>query len=280
MPPYRYDPAFVAAQYDRLAEGEWLRLTSSPIDEVNLHIHAHYLRQFIPASAGVLEIGAGAGRFTQLLADLGARIWVGDISTVQLELNRQYAAGLGFEKAVMERRRLDITDLSAYADSSFDNVVAYGGPFSYVLERRDAALAECARVLRPGGILLGSVMSLWGSSHRHLLRVLALPPAINQRITESGELTPDSDPQRAGNYIHIFRAGEIFPWLQAGGLRPLLLAASGVLANGHGDELTAIRQDAAKWAELLRMEVDASANPGCVGMGTHLIFAAQKPGGC
>lgn len=278
MAPYHYDPAFVAAQYDQLAEGEWQRLTASPIDEVNLHIHAHYLRRYIPAGASVLEIGAGAGRFTLALAELGARVWVGDLSPVQLELNRRFAAEFGFETAVAERRQVDITDLSAYAGASFDRVVAYGGPFSYVLDRRGEALAECARVLRPGGILLGSVMSLWGSSHRHLLRVLDLPPLVNQRITDSGELTPDSDPQRARNYIHIFRAGEIFPWLQAGGFQPLVLSASGVLANARGEELAAVRQDAAKWAELLRMEVDASADPGCVGMGTHLIFAAQKPG--
>jgi len=277
MCPYRYDPAFVAAQYDQLADGEWQRLISSPIDEVNLHIHTHYLRQHIPAGVSVLEIGAGAGRFTQILAKLGARVWVADLSTVQLDLNRRYAAELGFETAVVERRLADITDLSAYADASFDRVVAYGGPFSYVLERRGEALAECARVLRPGGILLGSVMSLWGSCHRHLLRVLDIPPLVNQRITASGELTPDSDPQRTRNYIHIFRAGEIFPWLQSGGFQPLALAASGVLANGHGDELAAARQDPERWAELLRMELDASADPGCAGMGTHLIFAAQKP---
>ncbi len=276
MPPYRYDPAFVAAQYDQLAEGEWQRLISSPIDEVNLHIHAHYLRQQIPANASVLEIGAGAGRFTQILAELGARVWVADLSPVQLDLNRHYAAELGFEAAVVERRLADITDLSAYPDAGFDRVVAYGGPFSYVLERRGEALAECARVQRPGGILLGSVMSLWGSCHRHLLRVLDIPPLVNQRITASGELTPDSDPQRTRNYIHIFRAGEIFPWLQSGGFQPLALAASGVLANGHGDELAAARQDPARWAELLRMELDASADPACAGMGTHLIFAAQK----
>jgi len=277
MPPYRYDPGFVAAQYDQLADGEWQRLVSSPIDEVNLHVHAHYLRQHIPAGASVLEIGAGAGRFTQILAELGARVWVADLSPVQLDLNRRYAAELGFETAVVERRLTDITDLSAYADASFDRVVAYGGPFSYVLERRGEALAECVRVLRPGGILLGSVMSLWGSCHRHLLRVLDIPPLVNQRITDSGELTPDSDPQRTRNYIHIFRAGEIFPWLQSGGFQPLALAASGVLANGHGDELAAARQDAERWAELLRMERDASADPGCVGLGTHLIFVAQKP---
>lgn len=277
MPPYRYDPAFVAAQYDQLAEGEWQRLISSPIDEVNLHIHAHYLRQHIPAGATVLEIGAGAGRFTQTLVELGARVWVADLSPVQLALNRRYAGELGFEAAVVDRRLADITDLSAYADASFDRVVAYGGPFSYVLERRGEALAECARVLRPGGILLGSVMSLWGSCHRHLLRVLDIPPLVNQRITASGELTPDSDPQRTRNYIHIFRAGEIFPWLQSGGFQPLALAASGVLANGHGDELAVARQDAEKWAELLRMELDASSDPACAGMGTHMIFVAQKP---
>ena len=41
----------------------------------------------------------------------------------------------------------------------------------------------------------------------------------------------------------------------------------------RSDEL---RADAEKWNELLRMEIEACATPGCVDMGTHLIAVGQK----
>ncbi len=37
----------------------------------------------------MLEVGAGAGRFTVELARLGCSVLVADVSSVQLDLNRQ-----------------------------------------------------------------------------------------------------------------------------------------------------------------------------------------------
>src|SRR5436189_1577747 len=105
--------------------------------------------------------------FHQLLHHRGARVVVADLSARQLELNRETARVRGFASSVEAWRQLDICDLGALDATSFDGVVAFGGPFSYVFERRDKALAECVRVLRPGGYLLLSVMSLWGTLNRH-----------------------------------------------------------------------------------------------------------------
>ena len=46
------------------------------------------LDDFVSAGDRVLEVGAGPGRFTIELATIGATIVVGDVSEVQLELNR------------------------------------------------------------------------------------------------------------------------------------------------------------------------------------------------
>jgi hypothetical protein len=39
--------------------------------------------------------------------------------------------------------------------------------------------------------------------------------------------------------------------------------------------LKEIRNDADKWNELLRMELEACAEEGCLNMGTHLIAVAK-----
>jgi len=271
-----YDPKAVAEYFDQFGRREWERLTATPVDEVSLHVHTHYLRQYVPRGARVLEIGAGAGRFTQVLAELGVHVVVADISPVQLNLNRHYAEQYGFCHAVEAWQLVDACDMGCFADAAFDCVVAYGGLFSYVLERRDAALSECLRVLVRGGLLLTSVMSLWGSAHRSLKGVLEVPIESNLKITTTGDLTAETWPARKGNYMHLYRAGELQAWLAESGLATLHLSASNCLSTGYEETLREIRQDAERWGELLRMEVEACAEAGCLDMGTHIVVVGRK----
>ncbi|MFO7679268.1 MAG: class I SAM-dependent methyltransferase [Chloroflexota bacterium] len=271
-----YNPEAIAAYFDEFASKEWDRLTITPVDEVSLYLHSHYLQTYVKSGQRVLEIGAGAGRFTQILARIGARILTADISKVQLDLNRQFAHNLGFASQVEGWQRLDICQMDDLAANSFDSVVAYGGPFSYVLDRRKEALAECWRVLKPGGLLFSSVMMLWGSAHRGLPGVLAVPAANNKMITTTGDLTPETMNGRL-QAMHLFRAQEYRTFLENAGLEIVNLSASGCLCLGWQNQLAEMRKDTGLWAELLRLELEASAEPGCLDMGTHLIAVCRKP---
>jgi len=271
-----YDPKAVAEYFGQFGRREWERLAATPVDEVSLHVHTHYLRHYVPRGARVLEIGAGAGRFTQVLAELGARVVVADISPVQLDLNRRYAEQYGFCHAVEAWQQADACEMGCFADAAFDCVVAYGGLFSYVLEQRDAALSECLRVLVRGGLLLASVMSLWGSAHRSLKGVLEVPIEDNCQITTTGDLTAETWPARKGNYMHLFRAAELRAWLGGAGLATLHLSASNCLSTGYDELLREIREATAHCAARLRMEVEACAEAGCLDMGTHIIAVGRK----
>jgi SAM-dependent methyltransferase len=177
-----YDPAAIAAHFDQLGPQEWERFDRTLGDRVSLELHSRVLARFIPRGSEVLEVGAGPGRFTEQLHALGCSITVGDISVEQLRLNEDTARRRGFASSIRGWSQLDICDLTHFADAAFDAVVAFGGPLSYVFDRREQALRECLRVLRPGGVLLLSVMSLWGTVHRHLGAVLALPEVANRSI--------------------------------------------------------------------------------------------------
>jgi SAM-dependent methyltransferase len=271
-----YSTQGIADYFDEYGVREWNRLVKTPVDEVSLYIHTHYLREYVPARSRVLEIGAGAGRFTQVLAGLGVRILVADISPVQLDLNRRHAHQYQFAHAVEAWQQADVRDMSQWASESFGCVVAYGGPLSYVLNGRDVALQECIRVLGHDGTLLLSVMSLWGTVHRHLDGVLSTPAATNQRITATGDISPDTFPEREENFMHMFRAGELREWLTQAGLAVVALSASNCLSIGWEDRLKEIRHDEEKWEELLRMELEACAEDESLNMGTHIIAVARK----
>jgi len=271
-----YQPGMVAQHFDEFGLQEWDRLTKTPMDEVSLFIHTHYLKKYISKGDRVLEVGAGAGRFTQILAGLDTQITVADISRVQLDLNKRFALQYKFTQAVVSWQQVDICAMTCFEPGSYECVVAYGGPLSYAMDQRDLALSECLRVLKPGGLLLLSVMSLWGTAHAALKGVLRLPAATNQKIIQTGDISPTTFPERKNNFMHMFRASELLKWLEKRGLMILEKSASNCISLKWNETLTQIRNDTEKWNELLRMELEACAEEGCLDMGTHLVVVAKK----
>jgi len=269
----KYDPAYVAAFYDRNPEAEWLRLVRSPLEEIKLHVHEHYLRTHLARGMRVLEVGAGPGRFTKTLHELGCSVVVADILEKQLEANKVKAREHGFASSVERWIRMDICDMRALESGAFDAVVAYGGPLSYVFERAEDAVRECARVLRPGGFFLASVMSLWGTLHGFFDGVMRAPGELNRAIVRTGDITPQTDPG-TGHYCHLFRAGELRSLVEAGGFRVVAMSASNSLAVNNPEALAMARSDPAQWSALLEWELEASKS--LVEAGTHIIVVAEK----
>ena len=112
---------------------------------------AEYEEQILPmAAAGlagahrVLDVGTGEGQVARLAARAGADVVGVDPTWAQLAEARQRAGGPAYARA--EAARLP------FADASFDAVVACL-VFEHINEM-DAAIAEVARVLAPGGRFL------------------------------------------------------------------------------------------------------------------------------
>ena len=272
QPEVTYDPEAVTAYFDALGQAEWDRLERTLGDRVSLALHARVIERFIPRGSRVLDIGAGPGRFTEVLHRLGCRIVVADLSSEQLALNRQAANNRGFAPSVESWHLLDICDLSSLAAESFDAVVAFGGPLSYVFDQRDRALEECRRVLQPGGLLCLSVMSLWGTMHRYLPGVLSIPMTTNRTIMATGDLTKDTA-HGSRHYCHMFRSEELRSFLDRPGLDLLWISAANALSTGHDSSPVL---DSTLWEALLELEEAACAQPGYLDAGTHLIAVARQ----
>ena len=271
----RYDPDWVRAYYNQYAEKEWERWDKSPVEQVKLEVHLHYLLKHIQTGGRILEIGAGAGRFTQELAKISKSITVADISPVQLQLNRENAQRLGFSDAVERWVECDMCSLGPhFADKEFDAVVCYGGPLSYVFDERARALGELSRVTRPRGYLLLGVMSLWGTVHHFLPGVLQVDREINREIISSGDLSPDKAVSK--HFCHMYRAAELQTVIEASGLAVEVLSASDCLSATWAEHLGSLSRDSDTWQHLLEMEIEACREPGCVDMGTHLIAVCRK----
>lgn len=117
------------------------------------------VRLLPPPASKILEVGAGTGVMSLLLAELGHRVTATDISRGMLDEARRKA----------NERRLtiafEIVDAESlpFGEKSFD--VVFGRHILWTLPHPDRALEEWHRVLRPGGRLL-------------LVDSLAAPPTL------------------------------------------------------------------------------------------------------
>jgi ubiquinone/menaquinone biosynthesis C-methylase UbiE len=101
----------------------------------------------------ILELGCGSGSYTRELVRAGARVTATDYAPSQLAQARRNLGELGRTA----RFRLEDAQSLSFRAASFDKVLC-----SEVLEhlpRPELAVAEAARVLRAGGLLVASTPS-------------------------------------------------------------------------------------------------------------------------
>jgi SAM-dependent methyltransferase len=271
--PLSHDPEYTAQFFDAYGELEWERHEATWAARTSYAIHCHYLAEFVWPADLVLDAGAGPGRFTIELAKLGARVHVGDLSDVQLQLNAETVRAAGWEEAIVARDRLDICDLSALPDDHFDAVVCFGGPISYVMDRADDALAELCRVTRPGGHVLVSVMSLVGALRRFLPAALAegreFGPDHSDRLVRTGDLERETNKGHEG---HAYRWAQFADLLVRHG--EIVAASAANFITAQHDEILDLASNAER-EQILRWELELCREPGALDGGTHILAVLQ-----
>ena len=95
------------------------------------------------AGRDMLELGCGGAQWSIALRELGARVVGLDVSSGQLDHARRAAPALALVQASGEQ--------IPFADESFDIVFCDHGALSFC--EPEVVVAECARLLRPGGLL-------------------------------------------------------------------------------------------------------------------------------
>jgi SAM-dependent methyltransferase len=267
-----YDRQRAAAFFDEYGEREWTRFDDVRFGPANFDVHAHYLRRYVRAGDRVLDVGAGPGRFTIELARLGAEVVVADVSPGQLALNREKVAAAGVDAAVTDRVLADVTDLSTFADASFDATVCYGGPLSYVVERADEAVADLVRVVRTGGHVLVSAMSLVGAFAHYADGILELAardgPGKLEEVVRSGFLP--QEPDYGHLPMRLFRWRELHELLARHG-EVVAAAAAGLLRPSEPPSTPELREF------LVHVELELGAEPAAIDAGEHILAVLRKP---
>lgn len=132
------------------------RLTAGPsLERLRTQV---LLERYLPAPpARVLDVGGAAGVYATWLAGRGYQVHLVDPMPLHVEQATEAAAG-SFTAALGDARDL------AEPDASQDAVLLLG-PLYHLVERagRVRALAEAARVVVPGGVVVAAVISRYAS---------------------------------------------------------------------------------------------------------------------
>jgi len=278
----RYNPEGVRVFFDNYGMREWERLERTLQGRIKYAIHQHYLDQYVPAGVRVLDAGCGPGRFALALARHGAILTLLDISQTQLDLARDRLNEAGLLKRVEGFYRLDIVDMHELGDESFETVVCYGAALSYTYDQYETALKELVRVICPGGWLLISVDSLFGT-----LRLvgpldgdtfLKQPDThMNWEAVLSGAGVVYTRPRSSEFHqpLVLFNSLGLRQALEQVGLQVVDMAAANPVVS-EGAQIPRIAASTQAAGALTTLEVTLCNWPGLVDTGEHLLAVAHK----
>jgi SAM-dependent methyltransferase len=263
-------PPEVAAHYDIGAEQSRLCTGSGLLELLRTQ---DVLRRHLPhAPAKVLDVGGGPGAHAEWLAVDGHRVHLVD----PVPLHVQQANALPGVRATIG----DARALTA-ADASYDAVLLCGPLYHLdTVADRVRAWREAARVVRPGGLVAGAVITRYASLLDGLRRPFPQDERyrlVVEQAIETGQHRPPPDtPWFTSAYFH--RPDEPAAEARAAGLDVLsTVAVEGPACLLSERELEAEladdrRRDYLMWA-LRRIEDD----PSVLGASSHLLTLATRP---
>lgn len=154
----------IKKHYARFGMNEWRRLVKTPYLRLEFDTTMHFLKKYLPKKGLILDAGGGPGRYTIELAKLGHDVVLLDLTRELLKIAKRQIRKAGVEDMVKQILEGSITNLSMFADGTFDAVVCLGGPLSHILKEkgRVKAASELLRVAKEGAPIFASVFGRLG----------------------------------------------------------------------------------------------------------------------
>lgn len=250
----------LASYYDDYGEREWDRLERDFYHRLEWEETLYFLKQHLPTTGHVLDVGGGAGRYSVWLAQQGYTVTLVDPSRRQVELTTTKAAEHGVDNQIMAEVG-DVRNLQQDS-AKFDATLCLGGPLSHVLaeEERREAVTELKRVTVHSGSVFVSVMGRLAALQTITRFSGKLPPEEDEtellpRLVRTGdydtELLNAFDRDPTGPPMHLFRAAELEHLLEQAGLTiETVTGLESIVSQRRDDfdELTDEHRDAIKEA--------------------------------
>jgi len=109
-----------------------------------------YIERYLKPGANVIEIGAGTGRYSRAVADMGYAVEAVELVQSNIDI---------FTNSIKPNQNINVTqgnalDLSRFADNSFDITLLLGPMYNlYTDADKHYTLSEAIRVTKPNGVV-------------------------------------------------------------------------------------------------------------------------------
>jgi SAM-dependent methyltransferase len=275
--------ARVRAFYDDTVAHEAGRLDENVYRRLERDMTLRLVAQHVPAGARILDLGGGPGTYLGPLIELGYDPWLADLSPNNVARARARAGALGLDRLDERVQKADATDLGAYAARSFDAALV-AGPFYHLVEpaARRRALAELMRVVRPGGVLIISILP-----RQHPLRYLLREASEESwRCLERLDL---DELRRSGRYANpvddplfftdaqTFRPGAFSAFLRRAGCRVLDVVSAEGFCAFFEVPLTEWITSEERYQRLLALVEASARDPDLMGAAEHVLVVTRMP---
>ena len=272
--PPDFDPA-IRDYYDHAPEESRLELDVFRLEEARSR--ELILRHVPEAPAVVLDVGGAAGAYAFWLAERGYDVRLIDAVPRLVDVARQRNAHAAHP--ITSCRVADARALPEPNDSAA--MVLMLGPLYHLVHASDrhAALAEAARVLRPGGILVAAGIARWASAldglSREVLRDREFAQIVDGDLRDGHHRNP-TDRLDYFTTAYFHRPDELRSEVTDAGFE--IEGLYGI--EGPGWILPDIAQ---RWEDperreiILRVARALESEPSVLGCSAHLMVVGSKP---
>ena len=155
----------ISGFYDQADEDS--RLQRSRHGQLEYAVTMNYIHRFAAPGSSVLEVGAGTGRYSVALANEGFHVTAVELVESNFSILQKNSRGIERLQAVQG----DATDLSRFADQSFDMTLVLG-PLYHLYGKEDVqkAIDEAIRVTKKNGIIFFAFISVFGIMYANYLQ--------------------------------------------------------------------------------------------------------------
>lgn len=238
------------------------RLNRSKAARVEFLTTVRYIERYVQSGAKILDVGAGAGEYSLHFARKGYNVSALELSPANIE---------AFRKKITPEDNIDLvqgnaTDLSRYADESFDAVFLFGPLYHlHSEENRQKCISEAKRVCKKGGKLFFAFIS----NDFVILTEFSYRPDY----FTAGDY--DKETFALHDFPFVFHTvDECRTMLERGGVKILHAVASDGISELMDDKINALSDEG--YAQYLRYHFYICEKSEFLGMSNHLLFVGEK----
>lgn len=252
---------------------ESVRLTEhAPIE---FAVTARYLNRIIPDEAIVADVGVGTGHYAELLAEKGCTLYLADISKRLLAATITRLKKQNLDPQILGAYHVSATHLEPLQAELCDAVLLLGPLYHLCsVAERQRAVAEAARILKPGGVILAAGinhLAYFREQFRSNCQQVLSRQAFHQQFLKDGNTDPVHVPPLG--HAHL-TTSEAFSELFAASFEKVSLIGIESFTAPFptaGNQLPA--QELEVWVDLV--EATGTTLEG-LGMSDHFLYVGRR----